>query len=185
MLIFHTRTQGLDPARARCRGRSRSAESAFAYSLLLYALGLDELPRLALDGAGKPYFPDLPSVHFSLSHTKGLVLAAVSDRPVGADAQLIEPARAGRLQEALMTETERRDFDFFTLWTLREAAFKLDGTGDLRSMRFSRSGGRILGPDPSVRFRCYSLPSCAAAAACREGQFPETLTEVPADKICS
>ncbi len=81
MLIFYTATDGLDAGRARCRGRVPTGESALAYSLLLYALeqrhGVRELPELDVTAGGKPYFPSRPDWHFSLSHTRGLVLVAV------------------------------------------------------------------------------------------------------------
>ena len=92
MLIFYADTRGLDEGRALCLGRSRAPGSAFAYSLLRYALevwkGAPELPEITTDGRGKPYFPERPDWHFSLSHTRGFVLAAVSAAPVGADVQL-------------------------------------------------------------------------------------------------
>ena len=62
MLIFYADTRGLDEGRALCRGRSRAPGSAFAYSLLRYALevwkGAPELPEITTDGRGKPYFPE-------------------------------------------------------------------------------------------------------------------------------
>ena len=65
MLIFYADTRGLDEGRALCRGRSRAPGSAFAYSLLRYALevwkGAPELPEITTDGRGKPYFPDHPA----------------------------------------------------------------------------------------------------------------------------
>ena len=149
MLIFYADTRGLDEGRALCRGRSRAPGSAFAYSLLRYALevwkGAPELPEITTDGRGKPYFPERPDWHFSLSHTRGFVLAAVSAAPVGADVQLRD-GRGERLAGRLMSEREREQFDFYELWSLRESLYKLTGEGSLRSLRFERRGGLIVPP---------------------------------------
>ena len=188
MLIFYTATDGLDAGRARCRGRVPTGESALAYSLLLYELeqrhGVRELPELGVTPGGKPYFPSRPDWHFSLSHTCGLVLAAVSDRPVGADAQ-VKDGRAERLTGKLMSPGERAEFDFYELWCLRESVYKLHGCGDLRTMRFSRRGGAVLAPEPGIYCRSWSLPGHALAAADFDGLLPEAPVEVPPDKICT
>ena len=188
VLIFYADTSGLEPWRSRCRGRSGASGSGFAYSLLLLALerwkGASELPELGSQPGGKPYFPGHPDWHFSLSHTEGMVLAAVSDFPVGADVQRID-TRGERLAPKLMSDSERKDFDFFTLWALREACYKLTGRGDLRTMRFSMTCSGILAPEPGVRCRTYRLPGCAAAAACFEGDLPDEPIRVPIEEICS
>ena len=132
VLILYSDTRGLDEGRALCRGRSRAPGSAFAYSLLFRALemwqGARELPEAAIDARGKPFFPERPDWHFSLSHTRGFVLAAVSASPVGADVQLRD-VRGERLADRLMSEKEREDFDFYELWSLRESLYKLTGEG--------------------------------------------------------
>ena len=165
MLIFYADTRGLDEGRALCRGRSRAPGSAFAYSLLRYALevwkGAPELPEITTDGRGKPYFPERPDWHFSLSHTRGFVLAAVSAAPVGADVQLRD-GRGERLAGRLMSEREREQFDFYELWSLRESLYKLTGEGSLRSLRFERRGGLFL--FRSVFF-IWKLPSVETGSA--------------------
>lgn len=188
MLIFCADIRGLDASAARLPGRGRSAGSAFAHSLLMLAArefwGLQELPELAYDGRGKPYFPGEPEKHFSLSHTRTHVLAAVSGWPVGADIESAVP-RSARL-ERLMSERERRDFEFYELWVLRESCYKLAGGGDLRSMRFAREGGRIIPPVPGALCRLYpDVPGCRAAAATFGPELPERLVMVPPEEICS
>ena len=189
MLIFYTATDGLDAGRARCRGRVPTGESALAYSLLLYALeqrhGVRELPELGVTPGGKPYFPSRPDWHFSLSHTRGFVLAAVSASPVGADVQLRD-GRGERLAERLMSEKEREDFDFYELWSLRESLYKLTGEGSLRDMRFERRGGLIVPPKAGAFCRVYAdIPGCAAAAASCAEPLPERLIRVEGEKICT
>ena len=189
MLILYADTSGLDEGRARCPGRSRAPGSAFAYSLLRHALevwkGERELPGLALDSRGKPYFPERPDWHFSLSHTRGFVLAAVSDTPVGADVQLRD-GRGERLEGRLMSEGEREQFDFYELWSLRESLYKLTGEGSLRTMRFERRGGLIIPPYAGAECRVYEdVPGCAAAASSLEEPLPERLIRVEGEKICT
>lgn len=154
--------------RFRAPGRSRGAMSAAAWSLLLAALGRERgikaLPEIALRG-GKPYFPGLEEARFSLSHTRGAVLCALSERECGCDAQLISP-RDLAFAERLADAREREDFTLHELWCLRESVYKLAGEGDLRAMRFCRRGGVIVPPLEGVACRLYGeVPGCAAAAA--------------------
>lgn len=183
MHIYFAGTAGFDAGRAIARGRGRAPESAAAWSLLLHALrleyGLDALPAAALDPAGKPYFPERPDICFSLSHTRGYVLCAIAGTGVGADVQFISPKDAP-FAARLMSERERADFTLHELWCLREAAYKLTGRGNLRSMPFKREGGAIIPPFEGVECRLYGgIPGCACAAAALRGEaFPEGLTEV-------
>ncbi len=168
MHIYFAGTAGFDPSRALAPGRRPAAESAAAWSLLAWALrrdfGLGGLPAAGLDG-GKPYFPSRPDICFSLSHTRGFVLCALSSRPVGADVQLISEKDAP-FAERLMSQSERRCFTLHELWCLREAAFKLTGSGSLRDTRFRRESGVIVSPFAGVEYRLYpGIPGCAAAAA--------------------
>lgn len=92
---------------------------------------------------GKPYAIGLKA-HFNISHSGHLVVCAVSERPVGIDAELIRPVRSrltGKvctpaelawIQEAPgwgeMLEGEAME-RFFRIWTAKEAWFKWAGTG--------------------------------------------------------
>ncbi|MEU6978803.1 MULTISPECIES: 4'-phosphopantetheinyl transferase superfamily protein [unclassified Streptomyces] len=81
-----------------------------------------------------------PPVHFSLSHTQGLVLVATAPVPVGADAQLrpapgdvtgLLPALHPAERAALATEPDpaRRAAAFGRIWARKEAYLKGLGTG--------------------------------------------------------
>ncbi len=188
MHIYFAAMRGFDPARAIAPGRGKSAGSAAAWSLLMYALkgvfALDSLPEIGVSAKGKPYFPALGGVRFSLSHTRGYVLCALSKREVGADVQLISEKDAP-FAERLMSERERKDFTLHELWCLREAVYKLTGEGELRSMPFRREGELIVPPFEGVVCRLYGgIPGCAAAAAAYEGDaLPEALEEMPVGKL--
>lgn len=173
MRVYYASTEGFDASRALVQGRSASAGSAAAWSLLLYVLrrdyGLYDPPEPALNSRGKPYFPSLPGISFSLSHTRGCALCAVAGCEVGADVQLISP-RDEPFAERLMDESERASFTLHELWCLREAVYKLTGEGSLRDMRFRREGREIIAPVPGVVCRLYGgIPGCEAAAAVYEG----------------
>jgi phosphopantetheinyl transferase len=171
------------------RGSRNRPGSAFGASLLLYAIGEywgeAVLPKIAETEKGKPYFPEWPGRHFSISHTRSHVLIAVSDFPVGADVEMRRD-RPAKLKEKLTNDRERKDFNFFELWVLRESLYKLVGEGDLRCMRFFRENGMIVPPVEGARCRVYDgVPGCAAAVSCFEGDFPEVVIFVPACEICS
>lgn len=134
------------------------------------------LPEIAVAPGGKPYFPQRPDVFFSLSHSGEHLLCALSGAPIGCDVQKRRALLPGT-EERLMDERERRDFEFFELWCLRESLLKLSGGGSLRTARFRREGGRILPPDARVSCRLYGgIDGCACAVCSLEAPPGEILT---------
>ena len=114
----------------RIRQPEKRREPLCAYLLLRMALrevcGWRDLPAIALTSLGKPWFPDHPDVHFNISHTAGAVLAALSDRPVGADIEHIRPVSQRAMRRLADVATERA---FFESWVRREARAKRSGAG--------------------------------------------------------
>lgn len=116
-----------------------------AYALLAEAVrqvwGMAALPGIARLPGGKPVFPGHPDWHFSLSHSGGLALVALADRPVGADIEVIRPRGAG-LPAYVYQGAEYDRFlalggdwpAFYTLWTETESILKYTGEG-LKAMR--------------------------------------------------
>lgn len=114
-----------------------------AYGLLSALLaeteGMAPLPKIVRTETGKPYFPDRPDLHFSVSHSGGLSLCALADTPVGADVELVRP-RSPKLPRYALSHREyawyegrgSRWEDFYTLWTLKEARVKCTGEGIFR-----------------------------------------------------
>ncbi len=87
--------------------------------------GWEALPPVARSPRGKPFFPGLGSRWFSLSHSGGLALCALSGGPVGVDVERVRPRRAG-LPAYALSPAELARFDgsweeFYRLWTLKEA----------------------------------------------------------------
>lgn len=111
-------------------GRRGEDGKKLVYPLLVEAVrlawGWEKLPAVARSGRGKPYFSDWPERWFSLSHSGGLALCALSDDgPVGVDIERVAPRREGLFRYAL-SPAERADFggsweDFYRLWTLKES----------------------------------------------------------------
>lgn len=79
---------------------------------------------------GKPYFPHA-SVHFSLTHTHNLIAVAISDAPVGADAEFVKTTKTYESILRRLPEAEKKEIktktDFFTHWTIKESYIKLTG----------------------------------------------------------
>lgn len=88
--------------------------------------GWAALPPVERSPRGKPFFPGLNGRWFSLSHSGGLALCALSDNgPVGVDVERVRPHRAG-LPAYALSPGELARFDgswgeFCRLWTLKES----------------------------------------------------------------
>ena len=96
----------------------------------------EDAPEIAIADRGKPYFVEGPW-HFSISHTKDHVFCALSDEPVGIDAEEKERKIDLRLAEKILSPSEKVRFEgsadkraaLLRLWVLKEAAAKLTGEG--------------------------------------------------------
>ena len=94
---------------------------------------------VSLTERGKPYFSFEPGVHFSLSHSGESAMCALSDVPIGCDAEMTEKCDL-RLAERFFSEPERRfiaeqadfrakKYAFCRIWTLKESFVKMLGVG--------------------------------------------------------
>jgi len=94
------------------------------------------LPKIALQSGGKPYFPEV-SLHFSITHTPRHVFCALSDRPVGIDAEELSRPVNLHLADKLLSPGEKLQYDaadnkeetLLRFWVLKEAQGKLTGEG--------------------------------------------------------
>lgn len=139
-------------AALRFRHEQGRRECAFSYLLLCRALRentdydfeREGMPRFECGEHGKPTIAGHPELHFNISHCRHAVAVAVSDSEVGVDVEC-----TGRYRESLasytMNDAELQliasapnpDEAFTTLWTEKEAVFKLVGTGitdDVRNL---------------------------------------------------
>lgn len=171
-----------------CAETTKPRASSDAYILLARVVETEygcALPRIDRTANGKPFFPDRPDIHFSLSHTGTHVLCAVSDCPVGVDVELVRTVRDG-VPERVCTGDELKLFDFHDLWVLKESYIKLHG-GTLSWMSriaFSRVGDRILTPDRCSFARLYSgIAGCRAAVCSAADSFPDAVEFISIGEI--
>ena len=95
-----------------------------------------EMPAIAVTERGKPYFPG-SRLHFSISHTKSRVFCALSDRPVGIDAEALDREISLGLAEKILSPAERAQYEaaedkrlaLLTFGVLKEARAKYTGQG--------------------------------------------------------
>ena len=95
-----------------------------------------DLPPILTTDRGKPYFAD-GSLHFSISHTPDHAFCALSEHPVGIDAEEIHRNINLKLAQKILSPGEKARFDaasdkrraLLTFWVLKEAAAKLSGEG--------------------------------------------------------
>lgn len=95
-----------------------------------------EMPEIRVAPRGKPYFAE-GNWHFSISHTKGHVFCALSDHPIGLDAEETDRQINLDLAEKILSSGEKERYlsasdkraALLKLWVLKEAAAKLTGEG--------------------------------------------------------
>lgn len=131
-------------------------EHILAWSMLSYAYktetgkAVSEI-RLIFSEKGKPYLRENP-FYFSLSHSDGKVICAVSENELGADIQLVKPVRDGVVKRALCEnemriyeESEKKPLCFASFWTQKESYLKYTGEGiaaGLSMLDFSSGFGK-------------------------------------------
>ena len=112
------------------------ADGHTAALTLLRKLCGGPLPEIGRTKLGKPFFVDSP-LHFSISHTKNYVFVAVSDRPIGIDAEELDRDIKLSLAEKFLSPNEYAQFEkaedqrlaLLKFWVLKEAAGKCAGEG--------------------------------------------------------
>lgn len=108
------------------------SSSISAWNLLacgLSQLGYKSLPTVAFMERGKPVFTNSP-LYFSISHSRGMAAALISEAPCAVDVEIVRPDVSDRMIERCLSEEEkRRGCDFFEIWTKKECIAKLDGSG--------------------------------------------------------
>jgi len=98
----------------------------------------EEMPEILKAPRGKPYFSG-SDLHFSITHTKTRVFCALSDKPVGIDAEdknrtvnlslaqkILSP---GELSQYEALDAKDRNDALLRFWVLKEAEVKCSGLG--------------------------------------------------------
>lgn len=107
---------------------------------------------LAFGPQGKPFFPASPDLRFSISHSGGLWLCALSAEEVGLDVQRQDARPWQAMAERYFHPNEAAfvracgETAFFEVWSARESYLKYRGTGLLlpaRSVSTVDAAGRF------------------------------------------
>ncbi len=127
---------------------SAAAERALSFALLQNVSGYVPPPALSYDAQGRPR---VPGAFVSLAHTRGLAACAISDAPVGLDAEWERSMNKGIARRILspdeMTECaacEDQNEFLLSKWVAKEAYLKLTGEGIAGGMhRYAVKGGLV------------------------------------------
>lgn len=151
----------------------------------LLAAELGEAPqalRFTTGAFGKPSLPLASDLIFSISHSAGQALAAISRQgPVGCDIEARDPAKADpAIAERYFAPPERAELarladqtwinGFFNAWTRKEAVVKAIGTGlsmPLQAFSVSLTPGepaRVIAGAPGWRLAALPAPPGFTAA---------------------
>lgn len=163
--------------------RNRLAAYLLIRALACKKLGVDNRSLIfEEEHNGKPVLASHPGFHFNLSHSGNAVVAAVADKPVGVDVELLKPAElqiARRFfipaEVSYIEEGEaEKDRRFFTVWTRKEACMKWTGEGMAMVLSsFSVLSGRWAEMLSTFEMSGYMI-SC-----CHQGNPPEAPSAYP------
>lgn len=122
-----------------------STDQKIQHILRLHLLEQDDSVAVARDSRGKPYLPQLPHIHISVTHSGKWFMCAVSPVPVGIDLQEPSPLhtetgkqarqRYCRIAQRFFHPVEAAyiiqdpDTRFFRIWTAKESYVKYTGRG--------------------------------------------------------
>lgn len=140
--------------------------------------GWTALPPVERSPRGKPRFAGHSGHWFSLSHSGGIALCALSSAPVGVDVERVRP-RGAQLPAYVLSETERAGFDgtwedFYRLWTLKESWCKREDTPLFPP--------REVPAPPPCPHKCYAGEDWRAAVCCAD-EPPRTILWRSADGL--
>ena len=125
----------------RLEGRRIAAEEGHAEGRRLLRSMYEEhtgrkMPAISVNSRGKPHFVG-GDLYFSITHTRGHVFCALSDKPVGIDAEELDRRISLELAGKILSGREMAQYTaaadkrlaLLTFWVLKEASVKCDGTG--------------------------------------------------------
>lgn len=151
-----------------CKNENARREKYLVWKLLEQAIKIaTNLDFANLEFAkttnGKWICPDL---HFSLSHTDGVVCVAVSDLPIGVDVEAVKDIRPV-LADKILTERERVIMEsmptekmgrfLLDAWVKKESIFKMRGGEALLPNRIESASVKVKMHSVTVSGREYAL----------------------------
>jgi len=145
---------------------SKKNSSKRMMSLIGWKLLKDNLPdpellsKVEFEEKGKPYIPN-SDIHFNISNTKGAVILAISNQPVGIDIERLRPPRENIYKRVFCQEeinSIKSAEDFTNLWTRKESVVKLFGGGISMGLTdFSVLENEIVAFERNVRVESVSV----------------------------
>ena len=159
------------------QARSTAARHALIYMVWkLYDVEPEQL-GIAYDEYGKPYFIELPDIHFSISHCKGLSALTLDCVKVGLDAENIRPfslkaaKRVCSMKELELIESSLEpERDFFRLWALKESYIKAfrEMSCPFREIEFGFAAGQPKSSLANAEFGLCEALDGYVIACCRQ-----------------
>lgn len=121
-------------------------QNGVGYLLLLHALCEEgvfyEMPEFQYNEHGKPSLKNYPGWHFSISHSKNAVCCAIAKENIGIDIEDVREYKetlaaysCNEKEMSILEQSNDKADDFYKLWTKKEAAFKLIGTGITKKIK--------------------------------------------------
>lgn len=129
-------------------------------------------PEILKTGVGKPFLDGNP-LCFSISHSGGRAVIAVSSRPVGVDIELCRGKRRPVIEKSFPDDEKSEinsERDFLAHWTAREAFIKKRGltlAGTLRKLAFVKGEMYLDGVRQSEEIEIYNIDR-GVLAVCTE-----------------
>ncbi len=147
----------------RREDKNLSLGAAILIDKILVSFGASEKEITYLFGEnGKPYFAEFPDLHFNISHSANMVMAAFGTVETGCDIEKIKPVDlklakrffAPSEYEYLRSfeNEEGQQLEFYRLWTLKESYMKATGRG----MSLPFNGFSISVSDDKISVECES-----------------------------
>lgn len=119
-------------------GDAPASDVLITQSLYQYAgregLVISEEPVIKRTEEGKPYFDNIPGIHFSVSHSGQMWICLMADFCVGVDIQEMRKVKAKEITDRYFGPEEEHyvalwgDEGFMDLWVRKEALVKYLGT---------------------------------------------------------
>lgn len=155
-------------------------EKIYSYALFRYSVfrehSVTSAPIFSYGERGKPFLPEYPRIHFSISHAGGFSACVLSDSEIGLDIQDFRPLKADisakictKNELERLSECDNRDYELCRLWCMKESRGKLTGKG------FAEGFGKIETSDLLSSGRLYNTvtENGLFVSACAFSPLPE------------
>ena len=147
--------------------KADKAQSLSAYSCINKMLSLMKIDdEVILHKNGKPVLK-CGGAFISASHSEDFVLCGISKFPIGVDVEKMRPIDL-KVARRFCSETElencKNEQDFFKIWTLKEAYFKLYGSvPNIKQIEFSFSADEVYCSDEKIKAKSFFKNDLAIA----------------------